>query len=165
MRRTLRTRPRSPSHLASPGGRRPVSDAPISTLPADAPVHSGRRTSALTRRLAQLTFHTNFDEERFFLLLSIFIGIFSGLAVVCFRVAIDWSRITLMGPLPRSTALRLIGSPTAVGLLVAILVIHFFPDVRGSGINQTKAALYIYNGYIPFRNAVGKFICSRARHR
>jgi CIC family chloride channel protein len=137
-----------------------VSDAPISTLPADAPVHSGRRTSALTRRLAQLTFHTNFDEERFFLLLSIFIGIFSGLAVVCFRVAIDWSRITLMGPLPRSTALRLIGSPTAVGLLVAILVIHLFPEVRGSGINQTKAALYIYNGYIPFRNAVGKFICS-----
>jgi CIC family chloride channel protein len=142
-----------------------VSDAPLPTLPADAPIDAGRRTSALTRRLAHLTFHTNFEEERFFLLLSIFIGIFSGLAVVCFRVAIDWSRITLMGPLPHSTAARIIGAPTAVGLLVAILVIHFFPDVRGSGINQTKAALYIYNGYIPFRNAVGKFICSRARHR
>ena len=103
-----------------------MSDVPIPTLPADVPVNSGRRTSALTRRLAQLTFHTNFDEERFFLLLSIFIGIFSGLAVVCFRVAIDWSRIILMGALPRSTALRLIGAPTAVGLLVAILVIHLF---------------------------------------
>jgi CIC family chloride channel protein len=47
-----------------------------------------------------------------------------------------------------------------VGLLVAVLVIHVFPAVRGSGVNQTKAALYIFNGYIPFKNAVGKFICS-----
>ena len=29
---------------------------------------------------------------------------------------------------------------------------------RGSGVNQTKAALYIYDGYIPFRTAIGKFI-------
>ena len=42
--------------------------------------------------------------------------------------------------------------------MVAFLVIHVFPLVRGSGVNQTKAALYIYNGYIPFRTAVGKFI-------
>ena len=62
--------------------------------------------------------------------------------------------------MPHPTALRIIGAPTAVGVLVAIIVIHFFPEVRGSGVNQTKAALYIYNGYIPFRNAVGKFICS-----
>jgi len=42
--------------------------------------------------------------------------------------------------------------------VIAFLVIHIFPLVRGSGVNQTKAALYIYNGYIPFRTAVGKFI-------
>ena len=34
----------------------------------------------------------------------------------------------------------------------------FFPQARGSGVNQTKAALYIYNGYIPIRTAMGKFI-------
>lgn len=33
-----------------------------------------------------------------------------------------------------------------------------FPRVRGSGVNQTKAALYVFNGYIPLRTAVGKFI-------
>jgi CIC family chloride channel protein len=38
------------------------------------------------------------------------------------------------------------------------LVIHFFPQSRGSGVNQTKAALYIYNGSIPIRTAIGKFI-------
>jgi CIC family chloride channel protein len=43
------------------------------------------------------------------------------------------------------------------GLVIAILVIHFFLEPR-SGANQTKAALYIYNGYIPFRTAIGKFI-------
>src|SRR5580700_8375851 len=117
-------------------------------------------TTILANRLARLTFHASFEEERFFLILCIFIGVFSGLAVVCFRIAIDWSRIALMGPLPHPSAIRIIGAPTAVGLLVAVLVLHFFPEVRGSGVNQTKAALYIYNGYIPFKNAIGKFICS-----
>ena len=37
-------------------------------------------------------------------------------------------------------------------------MIHFFPQTRGSGVNQTKAALYIYNGHIPMRTAIGKFI-------
>ncbi len=49
-------------------------------------------------------------------------------------------------------------APSLTGLLIAVLVIHFFPRARGSGVNQTKAALYIYDGYIPFRTAVGKFI-------
>src|SRR5690242_16049897 len=50
--------------------------------------------------------------------------------------------------------------PTLAGLLVAALVLLVFPRARGSGVNQTKAALYIYNGYIPFRTAIGKFITS-----
>jgi CIC family chloride channel protein len=97
-------------------------------------------------------------EERFFLLLAVFIGLFSGLAVVCFRLAIDWSRISLLGPAPEPHDWRLLAAPAGIGVIVALLVIHVFPLVRGSGVNQTKAALYIYNGYIPFRTAVGKFI-------
>ena len=46
------------------------------------------------------------------------------------------------------------------GLVVAALVQLVFPGARGSGINQTKAALYIYNGYISFRTVIGKFITS-----
>lgn len=136
-----------------------MSQAPV--LPEEEPTAGGRaRAEALAARLGRLTLNTTFAEDRFFLILSVFIGIFSGLAVVCFRVAIDWSRIALMGPLPHASALRIIGAPTAVGLLVAVLVVHVFPQVRGSGVNQTKAALYIFNGYIPFKNAVGKFLCS-----
>jgi CIC family chloride channel protein len=101
---------------------------------------------------------TVFREERFFLVLSVFIGIFSGLAVVCFRFAIDWCRIYLLGSGVTLTPFRLILAPTLAGLVIAVLVIHFFPLTRGSGVNQTKAALYIYNGHIPTRTAIGKFI-------
>ena len=99
-----------------------------------------------------------FREERLFLVLSVVIGIVSGLAVVGFRYSIDWSRSHLLGSELTASHLRLILVPTLVGLLIAVLVIHLFPRARGSGVNQTKAALYIYNGYIPFRTAIGKFI-------
>ena len=99
-----------------------------------------------------------FREERLFLVLSVFIGIFSGLAVVCFRFAIDWCRIYLVGSGFTPSATRLLLAPSLAGLVIAVLAIHVFPLARGSGVNQTKAALYIYNGYIPIRTAIGKFI-------
>jgi len=99
-----------------------------------------------------------FREERFFLILSVFIGIFSGLAVVCFRFAIDWCRIYLLGSGYTLSPARMLLAPSLAGLVIAVLVIHVFPQARGSGVNQTKAALYIYNGYIPLRTAIGKFI-------
>ena len=99
-----------------------------------------------------------FREDRFFLVLSVFIGILSGLAVVCFRYAIDWARLYLLGTGAVLTPLRLLLAPSLAGLVIAVLVIHLFPQTRGSGVNQTKAALFIYNGYIPFRTAIGKFI-------
>ncbi|MGH9353269.1 MAG: chloride channel protein, partial [Terriglobia bacterium] len=34
----------------------------------------------------------------------------------------------------------------------------FFRGVRGSGVNQTKAAVYIYDGYIATRTVIGKFL-------
>jgi CIC family chloride channel protein len=102
--------------------------------------------------------HSVFREERFFLVLSVFIGIFSGLAVVCFRFAIDWSRIYLLGSGAELSTVRLLLAPSLAGLGIAILTIHVFPAARGSGVNQTKAALYIFDGYMPFKTAIGKFI-------
>src|SRR5580700_9245716 len=99
-----------------------------------------------------------FREDRFFLVLSVFIGIFAGLSVVCFRFAIAWCRIYLLGSGATLTPLRMVLAPSLAGLFIAVLVIHVFPLARGSGVNQTKAALYIYNGYIPLRTAIGKFI-------
>jgi len=99
-----------------------------------------------------------FREDRFFLILSVFIGVLSGLAVVCFRFAIDWSRLYLLGTGAVLTPVRMLLAPSLSGLVIAVLVIHFFPTSRGSGVNQTKAALYIFNGDIPIRTAIGKFV-------
>jgi CIC family chloride channel protein len=136
----------------------------VTGLPESQPVDvAGEKTSLPPRTgpfrsASRAILHSVFQEERFFLVLSVFIGIFSGLAVVCFRFAIEWSRIYLVGPEIATSRLRLILAPTLAGLVIAVLVIHVFPYARGSGVNQTKAALYIYNGYIPFRTAIGKFI-------
>jgi CIC family chloride channel protein len=116
-------------------------------------------TSSHASSLARLG-AADLREEYFFLTLSVFIGILSGLGVVCFRVFIDWTKIVLLSPYPHPPAWRLLAAPSLVGLLLAVLVIHVFPAIRGSGVNQTKAALYIFNGYIPIRSAVGKFLCS-----
>ncbi len=124
--------------------------APASTIPA---------TSAPTPAAAESGGATDLREEYFFLILAVFIGILSGLGVVLFRLFIDWTQIALLTPYPHPPAWRLLAAPSIVGLLVAILVIHIFPTIRGSGVNQTKAALYIFNGYIPIRSAIGKFLC------
>lgn len=99
-------------------------------------------------------------EEQFLLLVAVLIGIYSGLAVVCFRLAIEWLRLALLGPTLAPAYPRVLLVPAGVGLIVAALVVLLFPAVRGSGVNQTKAALYIYDGFISFRTVVGKFLTS-----
>lgn len=135
----------------------------LQTKPKEALAENGYARSASTwihehspRTLWRLVFR----EDRLFLILSVFIGVFAGLAVVCFRFAIDWARLYLLGTDVVLTPARMVLAPTLAGLVIAVLVIHFFPAARGSGVNQTKAALYIFNGNIPFRTAVGKFITS-----
>src|SRR6185437_7442695 len=87
-------------------------------------------------------------------------GILSGLLVVSFRMAIEWVSILLLGVAPAPGQKRLFLIPAAVGIVVAVLARYVFPSVRGSGVNQTKAALYIHNGYISFRTVIGKFLLS-----
>jgi CIC family chloride channel protein len=99
-------------------------------------------------------------EERLFLVLSIFIGVLSGLLVVSFRIAIEWIKAEALGSAPHAGQARLILVPALAGLFVAGLVQWVFPGARGSGVNQTKAALYIYNGYISFKTVIGKFVTS-----
>src|SRR3984893_7209544 len=97
-------------------------------------------------------------EEQIFLLLSIFIGVISGLLVVSFRMAIAWLSVLLLGSSRGPHQPRLMIVPCVVGLVIAVLTRYVFPQVRGSGVNQTKAALYIHNGFISMRTVVGKFV-------
>jgi CIC family chloride channel protein len=122
----------------------------VPIAPTPAPPHAS--SSATIERIAPTR------DERLFLVLSIFIGVISGLLVVAFRIAIEWVRLLTLGSSPHAGQYRLLIVPAVAGLVVAALVIWFFPAARGSGVNQTKAALYVYDGYISFRTVIGKFI-------
>src|ERR1700727_220605 len=100
---------------------------------ADSPPPSSQ-PPMMRRQISRRLFSTLegvFHEEVFFLILSVFIGIFSGLAVVCFRLAIDWMHLALLGPLPETHSWRLFAVPALAGLVVAALVLHVFPAIRG----------------------------------
>jgi len=139
-----------------------VSTAPAASPP---PAPSGTPPLSMKDRLRSLRgawtsgrMHLPLREDHLFLLLAVIIGLYAGLAVVCFRIAIDWARLHFLGSTLAPSWPRVVLVPGVVGLVVAFLVIHFFPRVRGSGVNQTKAAMYIYDGYIPFNTVIGKFI-------
>ncbi|HUV97863.1 MAG TPA: chloride channel protein, partial [Acidobacteriaceae bacterium] len=131
-----------------------TTSAPRLPLAAPAPAASFQLTDAEIQHIAPTR------GDRLFLVLSIFIGILSGLLVVCFRMSIEWLRVWLLGSVPHPGQYRLLLAPMLVGLLLGLMVKYIFPQARGSGINQTKAALYIYNGYISVRTMIGKFITS-----
>jgi CIC family chloride channel protein len=99
-------------------------------------------------------------EEQFFLVLAIAIGILAGFCVVIFRIAIASARLWLLGSSMHPSAPRVVLVPALMGLAVGVVAVRFFPRVRGSGVNQTKGALYIYDGYIGADTVIGKFVLS-----
>ena len=129
---------------------------PDTTLNSPAPRHDSAPSVATTLR--RITAQLSFDEDRFFLILAVFIGIFAGLAVVCFRITMEWARLYLLGSTLTPSPLRAFLAPCLTGLFISVLIFTIFRGAAGSGLNQTKAALYVYDGYIPIRTVIGKFI-------
>lgn len=138
-----------------------MTDAPptAETQSPSAPTGSVAASGHIARFSANWERWTSaFGEDQLFLILAIFIGIFAGLAVVLFRISIEWTQLLVLGPAVHPSPARVLLAPTIAGLIVAFLVIHVFPRVRGSGVNQTKAALYVFDGYVPFSTVIGKFL-------
>ncbi|MGH9717881.1 MAG: chloride channel protein [Candidatus Acidiferrales bacterium] len=130
------------------------------TSPTDVPPVRQERLHQRIRAAWQAWIQKLFTEREdwLFLVLALLIGVFSGLAVVCFRVAIDWVQFVLLGSSLYPSFPRVVIVPVVGGLGVAALVIFAFPRSRGSGVNQTKSAVYVSNGYIPFDTVIGKFV-------
>ena len=99
-------------------------------------------------------------EEQVFLGLTLLIGALVGLAVVAFIVLTErlGMRLYPVG----SAAWRRVLIPIAGSLGMGYLLYRYFPNARGSGVPQTKAALYARNGYIALRTVLGKFGCTAA---
>jgi CIC family chloride channel protein len=98
------------------------------------------------------------NETQRFLMLSILIGVFAGLLVVCFHVAIEFIKWISIDPASGAGALRTVLSPAIGALIAVLLTAKVFKAAKGSGVNDTKAAVYISNGRVPFSAVIGKFL-------
>jgi CIC family chloride channel protein len=97
-------------------------------------------------------------EEQVFLVLTLLIGALVGLLVVAFILITErfGARLYPAGGAPwRRLVVPVVGS-----LGMGYLLYRFFPNARGSGVPQTKAALYAHEGRITFRTVFGKFFCT-----
>jgi CIC family chloride channel protein len=95
-------------------------------------------------------------ENQLFVLLTLIIGVLAGLAAILFSLAIDATSRWLFGLEP--SAARRLAVPAAMSLGAGVLLAWVFPDVRGSGIPQTKTSYHLADGVMSWRVPVGKFL-------
>jgi CIC family chloride channel protein len=112
---------------------------------------------AWARRIAELVEDLRRQEDRLALVLSLVIGALVGLVVVAF-VLLTGRLAAQMYP-AGGAGWRRILVPTMGSLVTGILLFRYFPDARGSGIPQTRAAIFIHDGRISLRTVIGKFVC------
>ena len=99
-------------------------------------------------------------ESQVFLVLALVIGALTGLAVVAFILLTErmGMRLYPAGGAPWRRVLF----PVAGSLGIGYLLYRYFPYARGSGVPQTKAALFAREGRITLRTVLGKFFCTSA---
>src|SRR5271165_4919447 len=99
-------------------------------------------------------------EDQVFLVLALVIGALTGLAVVAFILLTERAGMRLY-PVGSARWRRLL-LPVGGSLGIGYLLYRYFPYARGSGVPQTKAALYARGGRITMRTVIGKFFCTSA---
>jgi len=99
-------------------------------------------------------------EDQVFLVLALVIGGLTGAAVVAFILLTERMGMRLY-PVGGAPWRRLL-FPVAGSLGIGYLLYRYFPNARGSGVPQTKAALYAREGRITLRTVLGKFFCTSA---
>src|SRR5579859_1005819 len=99
-------------------------------------------------------------EDQVFLALALVIGALTGAAVVAFIVLTERLGMRLY-PVGGAPWRRLL-FPVAGSLGIGYLLYRYFPNARGSGVPQTKAAMFAREGRITLRTVLGKFLCTSA---
>ena len=97
-------------------------------------------------------------EDTLLLVLTLLIGAVVGLVVVAFIVVTERLGARLYPA--QVPAWHRLAVPTVGALLSGWLLARYFPNARGSGIPQTKTALFLHQGYIRLSTVLGKFGCS-----
>jgi chloride channel protein, CIC family len=104
--------------------------------------------------------HTAQRQGRLLLALSVLIGALTGLAVVALILMTE--RLGMRLYLVNSPAWHRVLIPVVGSLAMGWVLFRYFPEARGSGVAQTKAAIYIHDGVITLRAVFGKFFCTSA---
>jgi CIC family chloride channel protein len=112
--------------------------------------------TSLLKRVAELRHR----EDQLILVLALVIGALTGLAVVAFILLTERLGMRLY-PVGGAPWRRLL-FPVVGSLGIGYLLYRYFPNARGSGVPQTKAALYAREGRILLRTVLGKFFCTSA---
>jgi CIC family chloride channel protein len=99
-------------------------------------------------------------DEQVFLVLSLLIGALTGAVVVAFILLTE--RLGMRLYPVESAAWRRVAIPIGGSLAMGFLLYRYFPNARGSGVPQTKAALFARDGFISLRTVLGKFFCTAA---
>jgi CIC family chloride channel protein len=99
-------------------------------------------------------------EEQVFLILTLLIGALVGLMAVAFIILTERVGMRLY-PVGGAAWHRVL-IPVVGSLVMGYLLYRYFPDARGSGVPQTKAALYAREGRITAATMFGKFFCTSA---
>src|SRR5690242_6489054 len=97
-------------------------------------------------------------EDQVFLVLTLVIGALTGLAVVAFILLTE--RLGMRLYPPGAAPWRHLLFPVVGSVGIGYLLFRYFPNARGSGVPQTKAALYAREGRISLRTVIGKFACT-----
>jgi len=123
---------------------------------------TGQRTNEawwkawLSQRIGQLQQR----EDQLLLVLALVIGALTGATVVAFILLTErlGMRLYPVG----SGAWRRVLIPILGSLGMGYLLFRYFPEARGSGVPQTKAAMFAREGVITARTVLGKFFCTAA---
>jgi CIC family chloride channel protein len=99
-------------------------------------------------------------EDQVFLVLALVIGALTGLVVVAFILLTE--RLGMRLYPPGAAAWHRVLFPIVGSLGIGYLLYRYFPYARGSGVPQTKAAMYAREGRILLRTVLGKFFCTSA---
>lgn len=118
--------------------------------------------SRLRDRLTALLARVTPTERQRLLALTVISGGICGLAAVAFHRGISKTEALLidraMASAGHSWIVWTIVTPAIGGLLVGLALHYWVPGAVGSGIPQVKAAYALRAGFVPIRDAAGKFV-------
>jgi chloride channel protein, CIC family len=133
--------------------RRQIADAAVEEMPPPPKAAFLPKFNRVLERLRQ-------NESQLTIVLSLLIGALVGLVVVAF-ILLTGRLAARMYP-PGGAGWHRVLIPTLGSLATGYLLWRYFPLARGSGIPQTKFALFVNEGRISFRTVFGKFFCCSA---